>query len=341
MPRGTAALALALAEQAADAATGLTGTPYRVDRMAVLGHLLLPLVVGDDVDPAPPRRAPGGGAVHVDVLGDDEELLALLAAEPPHPDAEELASRAQECRLPVTPYRRLCTGARQPDAVAQTHRMVEPGAVTVIDMTAMWAGPLCTRLLADWGARVVTVEPPTRRDGLRQSSGQFAVLDAGKQRVAWDLRDPADRSSFEAAVAGAGVLVESLSPRVMPNLGYAADALHRINPRLTIVAIHAFPAGSAEGSWVAYGRGVHAASGLGMVDGTPMPSLLAYPDPLTGIAAFGAIVGALGGPGGTVEEVTLAGSTAPLLVTAGEPLGHVDTEAIGALPVPGPILVRA
>jgi hypothetical protein len=340
MPRGTAALALALAERAAEAASALTGVPHRVDRDAVLGHLLLPLVVGDCPEPAAPRPALGGGAVHADVLADDEELLNLLAGAPPPPDAEELARRAQECRLPVTPYRRLCTGARQPAVAAQTARRVEPGAVTVVDMTAMWAGPLCTRLLADWGARVVTVEPAARRDGLRQSPGQFAALDAGKQRVAWDLRNAADRSSFEAAVAAADVLVESFSCRVLPNLGYSVEALHRINPRLTIVAVRAFPAGSAEGSWVAYGRGVHAASGLGIVDDEPTPSLLAYPDPLAGIAAFATILGALGGPGGTVEEVTLSGAIAPLLATAGEALGDVDRVAIAALPVPGPILVR-
>jgi CoA-transferase family III len=339
MPRGTAALALALAERAAGAAAAVTGTVYRVDRRAVLGHLLLPLVVGDAADPAAPRPAPGGGAVHADVLADDEDLLGLLAGGPPPPDAEELARRAQECRLPVTPYRRLCATARQLDAGAQTTRALEPGAVTVVDMTAMWAGPLCTRLLADWGARVVTIEPAVRRDGLRRSAKQFAVLDRGKQRVAWDLRERADRASFETAVGAANVLVESFSRRVLPNLGYSAEALRRLNPRLTVVAIRAFPPGSAEASWVAYGRGVHAASGLGVVDGTPTPSLLAYPDPLAAIAAFGTVLGALGGPGGTVEEVTLAGAIAPLLATAGQPLGDVDVDAIGSLPVPGPILV--
>ena len=46
-------------------------------------------------------------------------------------------------------------------------------------MTAMWAGPLCTRLLKDWGARVRTIEPAVRPDGLRGSPAQFAVLASG------------------------------------------------------------------------------------------------------------------------------------------------------------------
>ncbi len=55
-------------------------------------------------------------------------------------------------------------------------------------MTAMWAGPLCTRLLAEWGAEVTTIEPAVRPDGFRGSPAQFAVLDVGKRRVDLDLR---------------------------------------------------------------------------------------------------------------------------------------------------------
>ena len=173
-------------------------------------HVLLPLVVGDAPRPSPPRQAAGGGAVHADLLADDEDLFALLAADAPPPDADELARRGQECRLPVTPYRPGPAGwsARCAGPPVATMR---PDSVTVLDMTTMWAGPLCTRLLADWGARVVVVEPAARRDGLRRSPRQFAALDRGKRRVPWDLRRAADRATFEAAVAGADVLVESFS----------------------------------------------------------------------------------------------------------------------------------
>ena len=136
------------------------------------------------------------------------------------------------------------------------------------------------------------------------------------------------------------MLVESFSARVLPNLGYPPDVLHRLNPRLTIAAIRAFPSSSPEASWVAYGRGIHAASGLGMVGGEATPALLAYPDPLAGLAAFGTVLGALGGPGGTVEEVSLAGVISPLLATSGRPLGVLDAGAIAALGPPGPVLVR-
>jgi crotonobetainyl-CoA:carnitine CoA-transferase CaiB-like acyl-CoA transferase len=217
---------------------------------------------------------------------------------------------------------------------------LRPADVTVVDMTAMWAGPLCTRLLADWGASVVTVEPAVRPDGVRQSPAQFAVLDQGKRRVPWDLRLGPDRAAFESAVAAADVLVESFSARVLSSLGYPPEALHRLNPRLRVVAIRAFPSSTPEASWVAYGRGVHAASGLGMVAGQAAPALVAYPDPLAGLAAFGTVLAALGGPGGTVDEVSLAGAISPLLATWGRPLGAVDAGAIASLRPPGPVLVR-
>ena len=102
--------------------------------------------------------------------------------------------------------------------------------MAVLDLTTMWAGPLCTHLLAEWGAQVTTVEPAIRPDGLRGSPGQFAAFAQGKRRVPWDLREREDRLAFEEAVRQADVLVESFSDRVLPNLGYPTDELWRLNP---------------------------------------------------------------------------------------------------------------
>ena len=342
IPCGTTELALELAATAATAAERLTGRPARVDADAVMAHVLAPLVVGDVPAPTPPRAADGGGWVHADVLAEDRDLFELLAAD--GRGAEQLAADAQECRLPVTPYRVApapWTWSRPPTSPM---RRVHPRDVVVLDLTAMWAGPLATAQLAAWGAGVTTIEPPFRRDGLRGSPAQFAALDRGKRRVPWDLRMADDRALFEAAIRGADVLVDSFSARVLPNLGYSADVLHRLNPRLTIVSVRAFPTTSAEASWVAFGRGVHAASGLGVVDGRPVPALLAYPDALAGLLAFGAILDALGGPGGESIEVSLGAAMAPLLGTAGRSLAPVDDGTVARLRAatrsrPGPVIV--
>ena len=58
---------------------------------------------------------------------------------------------------------------------------------------------------------------------------------------------------------------------MLPNLGYSTDELHRLNPRLLVVTLRAFPSATPEATWVAYGRGVHAMSGLAMPDGEPQP----------------------------------------------------------------------
>lgn len=345
MPPGTTALALSYARRAADAASRLTGSAWSVSETAVLAHLLLPMFVGDVPTPRPPRPAPAGGWVHADLIPDDEALFATLAADAPGADAERLAALAQECRLPVTPYRAApppWTAPIAPSPVAA--RTIAARDVTVVDLTAMWAGPLCTAQLAAWGADVLTVEPPARPDGLRGSPAQFAALDRGKRRVLWDLRHAPDREAFEAAVRTADVLVESFSARVLPNLGYDTDTLARLNPRLTVVHVRAFPAASAESAWVAYGRGVHAASGLGVVGGAPAPALLAYPDPLAGLLAFARILEALADPGAAEVEVSLAEAIAPLLRGAGRPLGAPDADAVAWLrrtartALPGPVL---
>lgn len=354
IPIGAAALALQYGRRAAAAASTLTGSAFAVDDRAVLAHLLLPLVVGDPVVPAPPRRVPGGGHVHADVAAGDERLLSALVASEPGADAERVSALAQGCWLPVTPYRPPAGGAfvrRRTPIRASTNKRddstLTPSDVVVVDMTAMWAGPLCTMLLAEWGATVVTVEPDARRDGLRRSPAQFAVLDGGKARRPWDLHRPADRRAFEDLLATADVLVDSFSDRVLPNLGYGTAALAAINPELVHLAIRAFPTGTPEGSWVAYGRGVHAALGLGLVDGVPQPALLAYPDPLAGLLACAEVLAvlALPGPERPTVDVSLATAAAPLVATAGgHPIGVFDEGALSWLRDvtggrPGPVLV--
>ena len=342
LPSGTAALALHGAELAASAASELTGRPHVVRRDAVLAQLLMPLIVGARPPASAPRPAPGGGYVHDDTSDADAPLVAALAAE--RAGAEALATAAQACWLPVTPYRPWSArsldaggniGGRTPDllpASAVGVRRRDPDTVRVLDLTAMWAGPLCTRLLAEWGAQVTTIEPAVRRDGLRGSPAQFEVLDHGKRRVDVDLRATAGRADFELLVAESDLVVESFSARVMPNLDYAPDQLRRINPRITTVSIRAFDASTPEAAWVAYGRGVHATSGMGMHAGRPQPASIAYPDPLTGFAAFHAALCALGAdePPPFVT-VSLAGTIGSLLDAGERPLAVGDPSLVGAL----------
>ena len=301
-------MAGALAAAWADAVEARTGTRPPVDEAWLERVVLLPALHGEAVAPAAPHRLPGGDTLHCDLASDEDEerFAAVLDLAPPDTDAEAVALLAQDFRLPVTPYRRRCrpaTDGRPGDLpiiedVSSTRPAVAPSTSTaapvVVDLTSLWAGPLATRLLAATGAEVVKIEPACRPDGVRDQPLTYAWLNEGKEVLDLDLRRDHDRARFEALVAHADIVVSSFSRRVMPNFGYDHDGLQRIRPGIVTVAVHAFPSGSPERDWVAYGGGVHAASGLGD-DGTGgwWQPAVSYPDPLAGLAAAGAVERAL------------------------------------------------
>ena len=264
--------------------------------------------------------------------------------------AERLAAEAQIWRLPVTPYRCLDQAVRTflapPDRLVSTgdedggrdFRKRVPvqtdaaGSIggldrleerrrcrdqpLVVDLTALWAGPLATALLADLGAEVVKVEPSARPDGTARHPAFYDHLNAAKQVVDLDLRGEPDRRRFEALLDRADLVIDSFSRRVMPNFGYGRPALAARWPRLAALSITAFPASAVEADWIAYGPGVHAAMGLG--DRGPgrafEPAPVAYPDALAGLSAFAAAAELLAqGPAAPVDsEVSLADAVAPL-----------------------------
>ena len=171
----------------------------------------------------------------------------------------------------------------------------------------MWAGPLATKLLADAGARVMKIDSSARPDGMGD-----AAWNGGKERIELDLRAERDRACFERLVYTADLVIDSFSPRVMPNLGYDPASLREINRDLASLSMPAFGSGRPERHWVAYGGGIHAVAGLGdNGDGTFAPAPFSYPDPVAGITAFVMATSLLGT--GEHVEVPLYESVLPLL----------------------------
>jgi CoA:oxalate CoA-transferase len=110
---------------------------------------------------------------------------------------------------------------------------------TVIDLTRVLAGPYCTLLLANLGARVIKVERPTGGDDARSigpfvggKSLYFSSLNYGKESIALDLRRPPDREIFDRLLGRADVLVENFRPGALERLGYGWETLHARWPRL-------------------------------------------------------------------------------------------------------------
>jgi crotonobetainyl-CoA:carnitine CoA-transferase CaiB-like acyl-CoA transferase len=326
---------------------------------AVAELLVLPVILADHwPDPSDPLPV-GDGAVNADLIDDDRDTLACLrqalftTAGAGEIDAERFAAEAQRWRLPVTPYRplpppatpgprdpnRSDDGRDEPSAASPTSLARTSGHASrreplagrlVVDLSALWAGPLATALLARLGATVVKLDPSCRRDGFRAHPRLYNRLNGDKEIVDLDLRRPADRQRFERLVAGADLVVDSFSRRVMPNLGYGPDQLRSLRPEIATLSLVAFPAGSPEQDWVAYGTGVHAASGLAAPEGHPAQrrgadgrraryraAPIAYPDALAGLEAFAVATGLLSRPGPVAHrEVSLAGAILPLVERA-------------------------
>ena len=140
----------------------------------------------------------------------------------------------------------------------------------------MLAGPFCTLLLADLGADVIKIERPGRGDDARSigpfvagRSAYFMSLNRGKESLALDLREDADRALFDALLARADVLVENFRAGVMERLGYGWESLHERHPRLVYAAVSGFGHSGPEAERPAYDMIVQALGGIMSLTGHP------------------------------------------------------------------------
>ena len=282
----------------------------------------------------------GTGALCIDLGPDDAETWERFAeVHRDEPDPEAIAVAAQEWRLPVTPYRRragkyaqraaipadgaaLGTSAATPAASSvvlgnsgTTPTAAGVGGASVVDLTSMWAGPLCTELLGRSGAEVRKVSSAARPDGL-VGTPMYAELNASKTAVELDPRHPAGRERLDELLDSADLLVTSLSPRALANLELLPSQLCARHPRLRTLAITAFEPDSPERDWIAYGTGVHAVSGLGWLEDEPREPAYSYPDPLAGLLAAALALDQLAGDAPWHMRVSLAGAIAPLTAWA-------------------------
>jgi len=119
--------------------------------------------------------------------------------------------------------------------------------ITIIDMSRILAGPYCTLLMAELGARVIKIEDPRGGDDSRQygpfidgESVYFAAVNRGKESIGLDLKNSEHRTIFENLLAKADVLVENFRPGTMDRLGYGWSALHERFPQLIYCAASGF-----------------------------------------------------------------------------------------------------
>lgn len=160
----------------------------------------------------------------------------------------------------------------------------------VIDLSSLWAGPLCSYLLQAMGADVVKVESLQRPDGARRGSPAFFdLLNAGKRCVALDFSSAQGREQLLALLRAADIVIEGSRPRALRQLGIHAEALVKEQPGLSWIALSGYGRGAAQEDWIAYGDDAAVAAGLSQLQyqasGQHMIVGDAIADPLTGLHA--------------------------------------------------------
>jgi hypothetical protein len=289
------------------------------------------------------RTADGWVAVNLARIADAEVVPALLGRPVGDPwaalaeyartrAAAHVAARAQELALPCAEV-----GARHEDTTGpgRTRRLGGRRRAAsrpfVVDLSAMWAGPLAASVLGRAGARVVKVESVTRPDGARRGPAAFFDdLHAGHDSVTLDFATSDGRARLRALLARADVVIEASRPRALAQVGVDAEAMVRSRPGLTWVSITAYGRTGPWSNRVGFGDDAAAAAGLVArdEDGDPVFCGDALADPIAGlVAALGAATGIARG-GGVLVDVSLSGAAAWLARPHGAPASrHRITEA--------------
>ncbi|HAM47892.1 MAG TPA: carnitine dehydratase [Alphaproteobacteria bacterium] len=178
--------------------------------------------------------------------------------------------------------------------------------VRVLDFTGVVAGPFGTRLMADLGAEVVKVEPPSgdllrgappRRDG---KSPYFGQINCGKKSISVDLKDPRARDLVLQLVDKTDVVIQNFRPGVMRNFGLGYDDLKQRKPDLIYCSISGYGQHGPASGRAAYAPIIHAASGYDLAVMSyqdhldrPLNGANATADYLAASLAMGAISAAL------------------------------------------------
>jgi crotonobetainyl-CoA:carnitine CoA-transferase CaiB-like acyl-CoA transferase len=172
----------------------------------------------------------------------------------------------------------------------------------IIDFSQVIAGPLSTRVLADQGADVIKVEPPTgdilrHMGGISGLSPSFATINRSKRSLVLDIKKAGGLETLKKLVAGADVFVQNSRPGAAERMGVGEKTLRALNPRLIYVSISGFGESGPYSHKRVYDPIVQGMSGLCEIQGGPAgpPGLVRVivPDKVTALTAAQNITAAL------------------------------------------------
>jgi hypothetical protein len=178
----------------------------------------------------------------------------------------------------------------------------------VVDLSALWAGPLCGDLLARAGATVVKVEAMQRPDGARRGPAEFFdLLNGHKRSVALDFQSHDGVRILRGLLRHADVVIEASRPRALAQLGFDGPDLVRTGGPQVWISITGHGRGGDAANRVAFGDDAAAAGGLVVWrQGVPLFCADAIADPLTGLTAADACLRALAEGGRWFLDVSMS-----------------------------------
>ena len=176
--------------------------------------------------------------------------------------------------------------------------------IRVVDLTRILSGPFCSMILGDLGAEVIKVETPGSGDHVRESgeiidglSWYFASFNRNKRSMTLDLKTGEGKAILTRMIEGADVLVENFRPGILAAMGFTAEHLSTINPRLVVGSINGYGSEGPYKDRPAFDFITQAMSGFMAVNGTAQSGPIRAAPPLTdliaGLYAALAIVAAL------------------------------------------------
>lgn len=174
---------------------------------------------------------------------------------------------------------------------------------TVLDLSQVRAGPTCAKQFADFGARVIKVEPPEMAGRPELYVGprngpDMANLHRNKTSMTLNLKSPRGREVMMALVRKADVVLENFRPNVKERLGFDYESLAAVNPRVVLVSISGFGQDGPYRARPGFDQILQGMCGLmsttGAPDGPPMRAGAAVVDVISGVyAAVGAMTALL------------------------------------------------
>jgi crotonobetainyl-CoA:carnitine CoA-transferase CaiB-like acyl-CoA transferase len=198
----------------------------------------------------------------------------------------------------------------------------------VFDLTRVLAGPTCAQMLADLGADVIKIEATQYPDWWRgvdrrpayvleqmyEKSVRYCIMNRNKRGITLDLTRDQGLNLAQRLVADADLVVDNYSVEVLPKLGLGYDIVSKLNPKLVMMSMSAFGAGSIFRDCRAYGSTLEQGSGLpGVVGDANGPPVMSH-------TAFGDAVGGLNGC------ALCGGKTRTCVPGGGAPVGEPQKE---------------